>query len=649
MKKFLTFLIAVVIALPTLLLIGCSGDHTHTFATEYSSDATHHWYACTVEDCTETKDKAEHTFDGDTCTVCGYVNTDAIVKTAYTYKPVSTKEIDNSIGLADVYEGVGTMFETILAEDMSIGLSSDNTFVLTLNNVSDFSRWTTEIYGTYTDDGKFTITSTNERKTSFGKTVYEKEVDSTTIKQMTADSTFAIVNDNYFVLQILDFNLVFVKDGYTPVEGEVVVANLPFRTIISMSSPVGCDPMGLPYTLKQSELPLTLSTYGCITEVDENGDLFYRQIEVDRISSINNIDTTPNATVETSDDTLVVGEYRDSTVSLDLNETPTSATTDDTNVPFVRTCVSGISATNSLYINYPSVGRFVYFINSIPENIETKEDLVTMLENMDIHYYVDSSTPAYVTVDMIKEFDLSLDNGKTAKIAIEIPNMDDPTDKQISTFIVPILEETTAVELVDMYIYSMGEVLTVELNGDMDEVVAGCYVDLVFSDDSFEYGPIFDKIDSEKLTYTTVDTSTVGYKTITFTYEYEEGKTISETLLVVVFNPEADSILYMYNPYETIYIDGTATPEEICEYLNSYKISLAGITFDGEYVFDALELDLNDVLGKAEITVADNLWLADIAENGFEFEVNVTVAGEGFGTYTYTQTITIEFELEEGI
>ena len=38
-------------------------DHEHTYATEWSSDATHHWHACETEGCTETADKAEHEWD----------------------------------------------------------------------------------------------------------------------------------------------------------------------------------------------------------------------------------------------------------------------------------------------------------------------------------------------------------------------------------------------------------------------------------------------------------------------------------------------------------------------------------------------------------------------------------------------------------
>ncbi|MCQ2613994.1 MAG: formylglycine-generating enzyme family protein [Treponemataceae bacterium] len=66
-------------------------EHTHTFATEWTNDATHHWHAATCEHTTEVKDKAEHSFgewksnddatteaDGTktrTCSVCGYKDT----------------------------------------------------------------------------------------------------------------------------------------------------------------------------------------------------------------------------------------------------------------------------------------------------------------------------------------------------------------------------------------------------------------------------------------------------------------------------------------------------------------------------------------------------------------------------------------------
>lgn len=70
--------------------------HEHTFATTYSSDATHHWHAATCEHTTEVKDKVEHSFGEWTvitqpteeaegtkekeCSVCGYKATETIAK-----------------------------------------------------------------------------------------------------------------------------------------------------------------------------------------------------------------------------------------------------------------------------------------------------------------------------------------------------------------------------------------------------------------------------------------------------------------------------------------------------------------------------------------------------------------------------------------
>ncbi len=59
--------------------------HTHTWATDWSKDATGHWHACTDETCEEKSDSAAHTPNADdddcttaiTCSVCGYETTAA--------------------------------------------------------------------------------------------------------------------------------------------------------------------------------------------------------------------------------------------------------------------------------------------------------------------------------------------------------------------------------------------------------------------------------------------------------------------------------------------------------------------------------------------------------------------------------------------
>ena len=65
--------------------VSTAPEHEHVFAEEYSSNDNMHWYACTVENCYETKDKVEHAYgnpeteyaDGtltikNVCVECGY-------------------------------------------------------------------------------------------------------------------------------------------------------------------------------------------------------------------------------------------------------------------------------------------------------------------------------------------------------------------------------------------------------------------------------------------------------------------------------------------------------------------------------------------------------------------------------------------------
>lgn len=81
-----SFLAIMVLMLAIVLLTACNKDGKHNFAEEWSNNETHHWHACTDKGCKETKDKAEHTWDGGnviveptteqkgtmvyTCTVC---------------------------------------------------------------------------------------------------------------------------------------------------------------------------------------------------------------------------------------------------------------------------------------------------------------------------------------------------------------------------------------------------------------------------------------------------------------------------------------------------------------------------------------------------------------------------------------------------
>lgn len=100
MKKIISLLLAVCMSLSVIVMLTACG-HEHTFKTEWSKDATHHWHVCEGEGCVEISDKAEHTWNGGeittpatskadgvktfTCTVCAQTKTESVtLKTTVT-------------------------------------------------------------------------------------------------------------------------------------------------------------------------------------------------------------------------------------------------------------------------------------------------------------------------------------------------------------------------------------------------------------------------------------------------------------------------------------------------------------------------------------------------------------------------------------
>ena len=98
-KKFLVLLsVAAFIAASMTFAVGCGGkpEHTHTWATEWTSDGTNHWHACTGEGCDAKSDEAACSggtatcVDKATCDVCknahGEVDLTNHTKTTFTYE-----------------------------------------------------------------------------------------------------------------------------------------------------------------------------------------------------------------------------------------------------------------------------------------------------------------------------------------------------------------------------------------------------------------------------------------------------------------------------------------------------------------------------------------------------------------------------------
>ncbi len=77
-KKLIALIAAGCMFTGTAFMAACGGgedtNHTHTWATEYKSDATGHWHECTAGDGAKSETEA-HVYDSDSdadCNVCGY-------------------------------------------------------------------------------------------------------------------------------------------------------------------------------------------------------------------------------------------------------------------------------------------------------------------------------------------------------------------------------------------------------------------------------------------------------------------------------------------------------------------------------------------------------------------------------------------------
>jgi len=55
MKKTVSLLLALCLCLAlSVMLVACNPEHTHSFKSEWSKDATHHWHNC--DGCPERRD-----------------------------------------------------------------------------------------------------------------------------------------------------------------------------------------------------------------------------------------------------------------------------------------------------------------------------------------------------------------------------------------------------------------------------------------------------------------------------------------------------------------------------------------------------------------------------------------------------------------
>lgn len=166
MKKIISMLLVIVMCASLGGMLTACGDkdnHQHSYQTEWSKDATHHWHACEVEGCSEVSDKAEHTWndgeittpataDGDgvktfICAICGQTKTEAVQYTEHQDAPVSTAMVysfdDHNDLIVHCYDEKGRLSAIWDVSDL-----------LLLENA--FYSYTPVYSFTYGDDGRLT-------------------------------------------------------------------------------------------------------------------------------------------------------------------------------------------------------------------------------------------------------------------------------------------------------------------------------------------------------------------------------------------------------------------------------------------------------------------------------------------------------------
>ena len=73
MKKVLTTVLCLVLAISCVAIFVACNNHTHTYSPDWTSDDTYHWHVATCEHTNQVSDKAKHTKVNGICSVCGHV------------------------------------------------------------------------------------------------------------------------------------------------------------------------------------------------------------------------------------------------------------------------------------------------------------------------------------------------------------------------------------------------------------------------------------------------------------------------------------------------------------------------------------------------------------------------------------------------
>ncbi|MBQ8291810.1 MAG: hypothetical protein IJX88_04825, partial [Clostridia bacterium] len=200
MAKFkkLALLCSALMATATVAgLAACEEVHVHKYGTDRKTDATHHWYACEDETCTDTVGKEEHKWndgeetkapavgvDGETtytCVVCGATKKEAI--TGYANERLGAEGVEGEVKVANSFitaEGAEYAPTEVTYEYLEAGTyfvtSSVETVTFAVGETASMGN-----YFTY-DVAEAGVVTLKLTLTVWDETITEQDVDYTIVK-----------------------------------------------------------------------------------------------------------------------------------------------------------------------------------------------------------------------------------------------------------------------------------------------------------------------------------------------------------------------------------------------------------------------------------------------------------------------------------
>lgn len=181
MKKLISVFTAICACISAcVMLTACTQEHTHSYKDEWSSDASHHWHACSGAECDSVSEKSEHVWDGGiiisdptaeaegekkfTCLICSATKSESVPFESLA-TPITEEEWDaavtkkgNFVYLTDVY------FE----EDDELAFMGTQEVIF----YNDIIRLDEEEFYTKVDD-KYYLYSLNVYSDDDGETYYD--------------------------------------------------------------------------------------------------------------------------------------------------------------------------------------------------------------------------------------------------------------------------------------------------------------------------------------------------------------------------------------------------------------------------------------------------------------------------------------------